>query len=66
MSGHVAYVGEKTNSYRILLTRPAGRRPLENLDIDTVIILRHIVKKWDGRMWTEFRWLKTGTRGWLL
>lgn len=66
MSGHVAYVGEKTNSYRILLTRPAGRRPLEDPDRDMMIILRCILKKWDGRMWTELIWLKTGTRGWLL
>lgn len=40
--------GEKTNSYRILLTRSVARRTVGNPDIDTVIILRCILKKWDG------------------
>jgi len=63
MSGHVACVGEKTNSYRILLTRSAARRTLGNPDM---IILRCVLKKWDERMWTGFIWLQRGTRGWLL
>jgi len=61
MSGQVACVGKKTNSYRILLTRSVARRTLGNLDIDTMIILRYILKKWDGRICTGFSWLKTRT-----
>jgi hypothetical protein len=27
------------------------------------IILNWILRKWDGRGWTEFMWLKTGSNG---
>jgi hypothetical protein len=27
-AGHVARIGEKRNAYRILVTKPEGRRPL--------------------------------------
>jgi len=27
-AGHVAYVGEKTGVYRVLLEKPEGKRPL--------------------------------------
>lgn len=57
----MACVGEKTNSYRILLTRSVARRTRANPDIDMRIILRCILKKWDGRTCTGFSWLKTGT-----
>jgi hypothetical protein len=46
-------MGDKTNSYRILLTRSVART-LGNPDIDTMIILRYILKKWNGRICTGF------------
>jgi hypothetical protein len=32
--GHVARTREKRNTYRILVEKPEGKRPLEGLDID--------------------------------
>jgi hypothetical protein len=39
---------------------------LEDLDVDGRIILQLIFKKWTGRAWTGFIWLRIGTGGGLL
>jgi hypothetical protein len=54
-TGHVARMGEKRNSYRILVGKPEGKRPLgiprrrwmDNIKID----LREI--GWDGMDWID-------------
>jgi hypothetical protein len=47
-------VGEKRNVYRILVGKPEGRgapvRPTE----DGRMILKWILKEWDGRAWSGF------------
>jgi hypothetical protein len=46
--------GEKRGACRILVGRPEGRRPLGRPRLDERIILKWILKKWDGGMdWTE-------------
>jgi hypothetical protein len=51
--GHVARMGEKKGAYRILVGRPKGRRPLGR-PRRRWIILKWIVKHWDGGMdWIE-------------
>jgi hypothetical protein len=55
LAGHVARMGEKRNSYRILVGKPEGKRPLriprrrwvDNIKID----LREI--EWDGMDWID-------------
>jgi hypothetical protein len=39
---------------------------LEDLDIDGSIILKRMLEKWGGKVWTGFIWLRIGTSGWLL
>jgi hypothetical protein len=44
-AGHVARMGEVRNAYTILVGKPEGRRPLENLRVDVRITLRLIFGK---------------------
>jgi len=37
----------------------------EDPGVDETIILRCIIREWDGT-WTGFIWLRIGTGGWLL
>jgi hypothetical protein len=58
-AGHVARMGEKRNTYRILVRKPEGTRSLG-------IILSGILERWDGVMRTGLVWLRIGTGGELL
>jgi hypothetical protein len=40
LAGHVARMGEKRNAYRILVGKPAGKRPMEDLDVGGWTILK--------------------------
>jgi hypothetical protein len=55
--GHVAQMGMKTNSYRIWVGRSEGRNHLKELSIDDRVILKQILKKYDGKkcivMWRD-------------
>jgi hypothetical protein len=43
-----------------------GRDHLENIDVDGRVILKWILKKYGGRVYTRFIWLGIGTSGGLL
>jgi hypothetical protein len=58
--------GEKRNAYRILLGKPEGKRSQLDLDIGERIILKWILEKKDGMVWTVLIWLRIGTGGGLL
>jgi len=49
--GHVVYVWETGNAYRVLVGKLAGNH-LEDLGIDGTVISKWILKKWDVRVWT--------------
>jgi hypothetical protein len=52
--GHVARMGERRGSYKILVRRPEGGRPLGDPGVSERILLKYIVKNWYGGMdWIE-------------
>jgi hypothetical protein len=65
-AGHVARMGEKRNAYRILVGKPERKRQLENLDVDGRIILRRILERLDGMVWTGLICFRLGTSGEIL
>jgi len=38
-AGRVARIGERRNSYRVLVGKPEGRRHLEDSDVDIIILI---------------------------
>jgi hypothetical protein len=56
-------MGENRNAYRILVGKPEEKRPLEDLDVGGRIILRWVLERQDGVVWTGLMWLRIGTNG---
>jgi hypothetical protein len=65
-AGHVARMGEKRGAYRVLVGKPEGKNHLENPGVDGKIILKWIIKKWDGQARTGLICLRRGAGGGLL
>jgi hypothetical protein len=59
-------MGNRTRAYRVLVGRPEGKTPFGGLDMDGTIILKWIVKTWNGEAWTGLLWLLRTTVGRLL
>jgi hypothetical protein len=54
-------MGKKRNTYRLLVGKPEGKRPLGRPRRRWVIILGCILERWDGVLWTGLVWLWIGT-----
>ena len=68
-AGRMACMGDKRGAYTVLmgmLERERERereRPLGIPGVDGRIILKRILKMWDGEAWTGLIWLHIGTGG---
>jgi len=47
--------------HRVLVGKLEGKRPLGDPDADGRIILRWILRKWEGLVGTGWSWLRIGT-----
>jgi hypothetical protein len=65
-AGHVVRMGEKGNTYRILEGKPEGKRPLGRSRHRSVIIIKWILERQGGVIWSGLTWLRIGTSGGLL
>jgi hypothetical protein len=63
---HVARMGNKINTYRFLVGKPEGERPLRRLRHRWVDNIKVDLVEVGCLMWTGLVWLKTGTDGELL
>jgi hypothetical protein len=60
-------MGERKGEYRVWVGRPEGKRPLEELDVDRIIIILMLSlyeRRWGA--WFGMIWLSTGIGGGLL
>jgi hypothetical protein len=57
-------MGYKISTYKMLAGKPVETKPLEDLCVHGSIPLKFSLKKFDGRMWNGFTWLKIWVRGW--
>jgi hypothetical protein len=64
--GQITYRGNMKNVYKILVRKPDGERPLEDLGVDGRITLKWILKNEGKSVWTAFIWLRIETSGRLL
>ena len=54
---------EGTGVHKVLVGKPERKRPLGEQDVDGRIILRWILRKWEGVVGTGWSWLRIGTGG---
>jgi hypothetical protein len=59
-------MGEKRNAFRLLVGKSEGKGLLERPRRRWMIILRWILERWGGVMWTRLIWLRIETGGELL
>ena len=59
----MARMGDSRGTYRILVGKPEGKRPLGRPRRRWELILRRIFRKWVVGVWTGSSWLRIGTGG---
>jgi hypothetical protein len=54
-------MGGRRGAHSVSARRRDGKRPLGRSRLDGRIILKYILKKWDGKAWNELLCLQTET-----
>ena len=62
-AGHVACMEEGRGVHKVLVGKPEGKNHWGDQDVDGRIILRWILRKWEGVVGTGWSWLRIGTGG---
>jgi hypothetical protein len=57
---------EKRNMYEILMGKPEGQRPVGRPKRSGRIILKCMLERWEGVVWTGLIWLTIRANGGLL
>jgi hypothetical protein len=53
-------MGDRRGVYRVLVGRPEGRDHLGDQGVDGIIVLKCVLKNWDGEAWTGLIGLRIG------
>ena len=64
--GHMAHIGERSGTYRVLIEKLEVKRPLGRSRHRWNYNIKWILKKLDGRVWSGFIWLRLGITDMLL
>ena len=59
----MARMEEERGVHKVLVGKPEEKSHLRNQDVDGRIILRWILRKWEGVVGTGWSWLRIGTGG---
>ena len=62
-AGHVSRMEEGRGVRKVLVGKPDGKSHWGDQEVDGRIILRWILRKWDGVVGTGWSWLRIGTGG---
>ena len=62
-AGHVARMEEGRGVHKVLVRKPEGKRLWGDQDGDGRIILKRMLRKWEGVVGTGRSWLTIGTGG---
>jgi len=52
------HMGEKRNGYQFWRGNLQERDHLQDTGIESRVLLKLFLEKWDGRVWTELMWFK--------
>ena len=62
----MARMGDRRGAYRVLVGELRYSDHLEDQGLDGRVILKLILKQWDGEAWPGFIWLRIGKGGGIL
>ena len=59
----MARMEEERDVHKVLVGKPEGKSHWGDQDVDERIILRWILRKWEGVVGTGWGWIRIGTGG---